>query len=124
MSTTSILNVIKKLPTSQFDLVLNKMIVFRTQSRSRSSTQRERVLLANIVRGAPAPLLQEYRELIEKRRAQGLSAAEQKRVIVVADELESFNVRWLRWLTELASLRGTPVARLMRTLELPAKPYV
>lgn len=123
MSTTSILNVIKKLPTSQFDLVLNKMIAFRTQSRSRTS-QRERVLLANIVRGAPATLLQEYRTLIEKRRVSGLSVAEQERIVAVADELEAFNVRWMRWISELAGLRGTSVPRLMSSLELPARPYV
>lgn len=123
MSSTSILNVIKKLPTSQFDLVLNKMIAFRTQSRSRTS-QRERVLLANIVRGAPASLLQEYRTLIEKRRVSGLSVTEQERIVAVADELEAFNVRWMRWLTELAGLRGTSVPRLMSRLELPARPYV
>lgn len=123
MSSTSILNVIKKLPTSQFDLVLNKMIAFRTQSRSRTS-QRERVLLANIVRGAPASLLQEYRTLIEKRRVSGLSVTEQERIVAMADELEAFNVRWMRWLTELAGLRGTSVPRLMSRLELPARPYV
>ncbi len=117
------MNVIKKLPTSQFDLVLNKMIAFRTQSRSRTS-QRERVLLANIVRGAPASLLQEYRTLIEKRRVSGLSVTEQERIVAVADELEAFNVRWMRWLTELAGLRGTSVPRLMSSLELPARPYV
>jgi hypothetical protein len=123
MSTTSILNVIKKLPNSQFDLVLNKMIAFRTQSRSRTS-QRERVLLANIARGAPTALLEEYRTLVEKRRAKGLSGPEQERIVAVADKLEAFNVRWMRWLTELAGLRGTTVPRLMNSLELPARPYV
>ena len=123
MSTTTILNVIKKLPTSQFDLVLKKMIAYRSQSRSRTS-QRERVFLANIARGAPAPLLQEYRSLVEKRRKGGLSTTEQARIVAVADELESFNVRWMRWLTELAGLRSTSVSRLMSTLELPARPHV
>lgn len=124
MSTMSLLNVIKKLPPAQFHRVLNGMLLIKSQNRSRSSSSRERVLLANIARGAPAPVLHEYRTLIEKRRAGGLTAAEQKRVVVVADALEAFNVRWMRWLTELAGLRGTTVSRLMDSLELPARPYV
>lgn len=120
----SLLNVIKKLPPAQFNQVLTRMLVLKTQNRSRSSSNRERILLANIARGAPASLLQEYRSLVEKRRAGSLSADEQARIVAVADELETFNVRWMRWLTELAGLRGTTVARLMSSLELPARPYV
>jgi hypothetical protein len=124
MSTMSLLNVIKKLPPAQFNRVLNGMLVLKSQNRSRTSSNRERVLLANIVRGAPAPLLQEYRTLVEKRREGGLSVAEQERIVAVADELEAFNVRWMRWLTELAGLRGATVPRLMSSLELPVRPYV
>ena len=101
-----------------------RMLALKTQNRMRSSPNRERVLLANISRGAPATLLQEYRTLVEKRRAGNLSAAEREQVIVVADQLEAFNVRWMRWLTELADLRGTSVSRLVSSLELPARPYV
>lgn len=124
MSTMSLLNVIKNLPAAQFNRVLNRMLVLKSQHRSRSSSNRERVLLANIVRGAPAPLLQEYRALVEKRRSAGLSVAEQSRIVALADELEAFNVRWMRWLTELAGLRRTTIPRLMTSLELPARPYV
>ena len=124
MSATSLVNEIKNLPESQFDFVLNKLLVLRARMRPSSPSGRERVLLAKIMRGAPEPLLQEYRALIEKRRRAGLSALEQERVISVADELEAFNVRWLRWVSELAKLRNTTLAKLAESLELPARPYV
>ena len=40
----------------------------------------------------------------------------------VADTLEAFNVRWLRWVQLLATLRATTTAALLKSLELPARP--
>ena len=124
MSAKSVLHEIEKLPDSQIDLVLRRLLLLRARRIPRSASARERVLLANVARGAPPKLLQEYRVLIVKRRAAGLGATEQARLITVSDELEAFNVRWLRWLSELARIRNTTVAKLVRKLELPARPYV
>lgn len=115
---------IEKLPDSQIDLVLRRLLLLRARRIPRAASARERVLLANVARGAPPKLLQEYRTLIEKRRAAGLGAEEETRLIKVSEDLEAFNIRWFRWLTELARMRNTTVAKLIRKLELPARPYV
>lgn len=124
MSTAALLNEIKKLPESQFDRVLGQLIAFRSRQNARKPSSRERVLLAGITRGAPPALASEQRSLIEKSRKARLTTSEQQRLVEVADELEAFNVRWMRWLNELAALRGTTVRQLMKSLELPPRPYV
>lgn len=124
MSTAALLNEIKKLPESQFDRVLGQLIAFRSRKNTRKPVSRERVLLVGITRGAPPALVSEQRSLIEKSRRARLTAAEQQRQVEVADELEAFNVRWMRWLNELAVLRGVTVRQLMSGLELPPRPYV
>ena len=121
MSTSALLDVIKKLPESQFDRVLGQLIAFRSRKRARQPSNRERVLLAGITRGAPPALVSEQRSLIEKRRSGRLTAADQQRLVKVSDELEAFNVRWMRWLNELAALRGTTVRQLISGLELPPR---
>ncbi|MBE7494549.1 MAG: hypothetical protein HS117_06365 [Verrucomicrobiaceae bacterium] len=123
MSTASLLTAIKSLPEPQFVRVLGQMLAFQNRKRARQPS-REQVLLAAINRGAPPRLLHEQRALIEKKRSQGLTEAERQRMIQITDALEAFNVRWLRWLAELAALRGTTAASLMRQLELPPRPYV
>lgn len=124
MSTAALLNVIKKLPESQFDRMLGQLIAFRGRKNARKPSSRERVLLAGITRGAPPALVSEQRSLIEKSRSATLTGAEQQRLLKVAEELEAFNVRWMRWLNELAALRGITVRQLMSALELPPRPYV
>lgn len=124
MSTAALLDEIKKLPASQFDKVLGQLIAFRSRKKAARPSSRERVLLAGITRGAPPALVNEQRTLIEKRRGGRLTAAEQQRLLEVSDELEAFNVRWIRWLNELAVLRGCTVRQLMQGLELPPRPYV
>ena len=120
-STSALLDVIKKLPESQFDRVLGQLIAFRSRKNARQPSNRERVLLAGITRGAPPALVCEQRSLIEKRRIGRLTAVEQQRLMKVSDELEAFNVRWMRWLNELATLRGTTLRQLMSGLELPPR---
>lgn len=124
MSTAALLNVIKKLPESQFDRVLDQLIAFRGRKNARKPSSRERVLLAGIMRGAPPALLSEQRSLIKKSRKTKLTAVEQLALVEVADELEAFNVRWMRWVNELAALRGVSVQQLMSGLELPPRPFV
>lgn len=124
MSTASLLNVIKKLPEPQFDRVLGQLIAYRSRKKAGKPSSRERVLLAGVTRGAPAALVSEQQALIQKRDAKGLTMAEQQRLVEVSDELEAFNVRWMRWLIELAALRGTTVQKLKRGLELPARLHV
>lgn len=124
MSTSALLNEIKKLPESQFDRVLGQLIAFRSRKSARKPSSRERVLLAEITRGAPPALVDEQCRLMELGHRRALTVAEQQRLLEVTDALEAFNVRWLRWISELAALRGVTVRTLMSELELPSRLYV
>ncbi len=66
--------------------------------------------------------MEEFRCLTETRRSSGLNSPRQERLVRVAEELEAFNVRWLRWVNTLAGLRGVTVSALLESLELPARP--
>ncbi len=63
-----------------------------------------------------------YRQLIAKRRAEQLTAAEHIELTGLSDRLERLNVRRLELLSELATLRNTTLPELMDHLGLRPDP--
>lgn len=124
MSTASLLKEIEKLPYASLNHLVPRVLALRARKQPRTAPARERALLEKITAGAPPALLDEFRRLTETRRKSGLNPGEQERLVRVADELESFNVRWLRWVNTLAGLRGVTASALLESLELPARSYV
>ncbi len=123
MSSASLLKEIEKLPAEQLGKIAKRVWVL-TQQRRPSSAATEARLLERIRKGMPQQWDLEFRALIEKRRAHGLSEAEQSRVIQIVNDMESFNVRWLKWVGQLAQLRNVSATSLLKSLKLPKRPYV
>jgi hypothetical protein len=63
-----------------------------------------------------------YRQLIEKRRTEQLTAEEHDELIAFSDRLERLNVRRLELIRELARLRNTTLPILMDHLGLQRVP--
>ncbi|MCY2991272.1 MAG: hypothetical protein NTY19_25870 [Planctomycetota bacterium] len=63
-----------------------------------------------------------YRQLIEKRRAEQLTAEEHVELTAISDRVEELNVRRLELLSELARLRNTTLPTLMDQLGLQPDP--
>ena len=63
-----------------------------------------------------------YRQLIEKRQAEQLTAEEHVELTALSDRLERLNVRRLELLRELARLRNTTLPALMDQLGLQPTP--
>jgi hypothetical protein len=84
----------------------------------------ETVLLQQIELGLSQETWQRYHELIDKRRAEALSRAEQQELISLSDRLEIANARRMGYLAELARLRRIPLPSLMDELGIQAPSYV
>lgn len=81
-------------------------------------SKREAWLKKKLEAGLPAGAWEEYRRLIEKRDAGGLTAQQQQRVETLADALEQHRAEWLGWAMELARLRRMTLQGLMRRLNI------
>lgn len=86
--------------------------------------QDEARLLQEINMGLPEATWHRYRDLIQKRRAETLTASEQAELISISDGIEALDARRLERLTELARMRGTSLPALMAQLGIKAPPYV
>jgi hypothetical protein len=73
-------------------------------------------LLKEINIGLSADTWTEYHSLIAKRQAEILTYEEQQKLIEISDRLEFNNVRRMKALIELATLRDRPLDTVMQEL--------
>lgn len=79
-------------------------------------------LLQNIHRALPPEMANRYRTLMEKRRAEALSAAEHAELIRLTDASERLQADRIASLAELARLRQTSLASLAGELGFQSRP--
>jgi hypothetical protein len=80
---------------------------------------RESDLLKEINLGLSADTWTEYHLLIAKRQSETLTDEEQRKLIAISDRLEIANVRRIKALIELATLRSQPLSTVMQELGIP-----
>lgn len=87
-------------------------------------SERETHLLQQINEGLPDSTWQRYHDLLEKRRAETLSSAEQQELIAISDQIEAADARRAENLAELSRLRGVPLRELIQQLGITAPDHV
>jgi hypothetical protein len=92
-------------------------------SESRHLSAEESRLLQEINVGLPGDTWQRYRELIQKRGRETLTASEQAELISISDQIEELDARRAERLVELARTRNTSLAALVEELGIKARPY-
>ncbi|MDB5332458.1 MAG: hypothetical protein JWP03_3609 [Phycisphaerales bacterium] len=81
-------------------------------------------LLEQINLGVSADTWQRYRALGEKRDARALADSEHDELIAISDRIEEANARRMRYVVELARLRGVSPQELMRQLGVAGPAHV
>ncbi len=87
-------------------------------------THTEADLLEEINLGFPSDWWEQYEALKAKRRAETLTSTEHARLIEMSDQVENANARRMRYLVELARIRGASLQSLMQELGIQAPDYV
>jgi hypothetical protein len=95
----------------------------RTGSEAINLSETETGLLQQINLGLSQATWQLHHELINKRRAETLTPAEQKQLIEITDELEMANARRMSALVKLAQHRQISLEALMDELGIKTPTY-
>lgn len=82
----------------------------------RNLPRQEAVLLRKINRSLSQIQWERYDQLLAKRRIEALTPEELDELISLSDQIETANVRRIKYLTELARLRNTTVSALIAEL--------
>ncbi|NOX63846.1 MAG: hypothetical protein GXP42_18165 [Chloroflexi bacterium] len=73
-------------------------------------------LLSKINRGAPPEKQKRYRELIAKRQGGTLTPEEHQELLELGDEMERLEAKRLKYLSQLAEIRGVSLTQLVTEL--------
>jgi hypothetical protein len=124
LSTDELLKAVGQLSKSELEQFASQIIALRAQRQAPSLPQTEAELLLKINQGVPPEVQKRYDELIAKRRAESLAPEEYDELLHLTDQTENLEARRMEYLTELAHLRHTSLAKLMENLGIRPPAYV
>ena len=120
-SSTEILRELQALPFETLNHLMPRIDALRLRKHPQVLPARETWLLKRVQSGLPATLRQEHERMASRRDAGTLTATDRKRLNALAAEIDAHQARHLEWLMELAALRKTSVAALVKRLGLPGR---
>jgi len=124
-STSQLLHVVERLSWRDFQDFLNQVLAIQPAPLDTPRlSKRETALLLKINAGPPPEWQSTYAKLVEKRREGKLSSEEHAQLLKLVDKMERYDVKRMKWLTELATLRNMSLRGLIRSLGLKTPEYV
>jgi len=117
-----LLDALLRMPQRELEQFVAKAFSLKARERTRALSEREAELLFKINRGLPLATQRRLNELIDKRRAEAISAKELRELKKLTDQIEKSDAKRLELLTELARLRNVPLRKLIKHLGLKPVP--
>ncbi len=118
-----LLKAVEQLSQSELEQFVSQVIVLRARRRAPSIPRTEAELLLKINQGVPSELQTRYKELIAKHKAETLTPEEYDELLCLTDQVEHLHAQRLKYLAELADLRGATLSDLMKQLEIRPSSY-
>lgn len=102
----------------EIEQFVRKLVALKIREETPGLSERETELMLKINQALPAKSQQRLNVLIEKRRAETISASELRELKKLTDQVENFDAMRLEALLELAQLRQVPLRKLIKQLGL------
>ncbi|HEY7544485.1 MAG TPA: STAS/SEC14 domain-containing protein [Blastocatellia bacterium] len=100
-----------------------RLFALKASQETAGLTEKETELLMKINQGLPPDMQRRLDELIDKRRSYAITEEELQELIRLTDQTESFDVERLKYLIELAHLRGVTLDDLVARLGIKPVPH-
>jgi len=123
LPTDELLKAVGQLSQPELEQFVFQVIALRARRKAPSLPRAESELLLKINRGAPPDVQKRYGELIAKRRAETLAPDEYNELLRLTEQFEALEARRVESLAELARLRNTTLAALMKDLGIRKPAY-
>ena len=121
--TEELLDAALQMSRPELERFVARLFALKAKEEIPSLTHKESELLLNINQSVPEDSQRRYDALVRKRRHHKLTRAEHRELLALTHRLEQFDVERLKWLSELAKLRGVSLPDLMRDLGIkPPEP--
>lgn len=123
VSFDELLNTAEQLSLAELERLVSRAIELRAKRSARSLPKVEAQLLKKINQGLPLEIQKRFRELNAKRKAETLTPEEHQELLRLIDQIESANVKRVKYLAELAGIRGVTLTALMEDLDIRPPAY-
>jgi hypothetical protein len=124
VSTEDLLHGVESLPTEELEQFVARVLALCARRKANSLNGQESKLLQLINRPVPATLQSRYDLLVQKQRANTLSADEYAELLQVIEQIEQFDAERVQHLVTLAQLRQVSLDQLMQDLGIRQPEYV
>lgn len=121
-TTEELLNAVDRLETSELRPFVSQVLARVARRLAPHLDRRESDLLEKINQGLPHEAEKRYRELIAARQAETLTSAEMEELMSLTDRAEKIQAERVRYLADLAQLRGVSLTELMAELGIRPLP--
>ena len=118
-----LLEAMLQMPQRELEQFVAKAFSLKAREGTRALSEHEAELLFKINQGLPSATQRRLNELIDKRRAETISAKELRELKKLTDQIEKADAKRLELLTELARLRNVPLRKLIKQLGLKPMPH-
>jgi acetolactate synthase small subunit len=123
VDTEQLLHAALQLPRPELEQFVTQLQSLRLQHNTARLTQDEAELLLKINEGLLSTTQQRLDELIAKRQAQSLTAAEHQELIELTEQSEKIDANRLQHLLALAALRKVSLDEVVQQLGLQSIPH-
>jgi hypothetical protein len=123
LSSAQLLQAVELMPSEELDQFVERILLLHAQRSATHLKHTESELLLQINRGIPPELRERYEALSAKRQAETLNSEEYAELLRLTGQIEQLDAVRLTALAELARLRQTSLAELMRTLGIQPPDY-
>ena len=118
-----LLDAMLQMPQRELEQFVAKAFSLKARERASALSEREAELLFKINQGLPPATQRRLNKLIDKRRAETISAKELRELKKLTDQIEKSDAKRLELLTELAHMRKVPLRKLIKQLGLKPAPH-
>jgi hypothetical protein len=114
VSLDELLKGVEQLSLSELEHFVSRVIALQAQRKSPSLPKDEAELLLKINQGLPLETQRRYDELVARRKAETLTPDEHQELLDLIDQIEKSDAERIKYLADLARLRGTSLTALMQ----------
>jgi uncharacterized protein YnzC (UPF0291/DUF896 family) len=123
VSPEDLLHGVEQLSLPELENFVSRVIALQARRKAPSLPRNEAELLMKINQGLPDEIQKRYDELVAKRKAETLTPAEHKELLKLIKITEKSDAKRVRYLVELAQMRGTSLETLMDELGIRTPEY-
>lgn len=119
-----LLKAVEQLNLPDLERLMFQIIALQAQHKAPSLSKDEAELLLKINQGLSLDTQKRFDELVSKRQAETLTQSEHQELLGLTDQIEKLDAERVKYLADLAQLRGTSLTALMADLEIHPPDHV